>query len=140
MNLLIIGWVILFGIIASACFVNTRGVQVKQIESISIAELIKMSESMYDALVKAVVDVEAGLVVVDAGLHADEELLLLENGSKQENLWGINLWPENYGTDEFIEFDSMINMKPYQNNRSRSVDDPELQKAIRALIEKVVHE
>jgi len=62
--------------------------------------------------------------------------LLLEQGSAQEDLWGINLWPENFGTEEFVEFDSMINIRPAQNNRSRSVEDP----AIRQLIYEIVAE
>ena len=95
---------------------------------------------MYDELVKAVVDVERRLVVVDAGLHVDEEQYLLEQGSRQSDLWGINLYPESFGDEDFIEFDSMINIRPDQNNRSRSVDDPEIQKLIRGIINEVVHE
>jgi len=112
----------------------------KQVDSISLAELKAMSINMYDALVKAVVDVEKQLVVVDAGLHVDEEQYLLSLGSEQADLWGINLYPEYYGKDDFIEFDSMINIRPNQNNRSRSVDDPEIQKQIREIITQVVYE
>jgi hypothetical protein len=78
-------------------------------ESISIGELQEMSKTMFGNLVKAVVDVEKEVMAVDADLHADEESLLLENGSKQEKLWGINFYPELTG-DDFIEFDSMINL------------------------------
>jgi len=111
-----------------------------QVEQISVQELQSMAASMYEALVKAVVDIKRRVVVVDAGLHSDEELYLLEQGSAQEDLWGINLWPENYGTNDFIEFDSMINIRPRQGNRSRSVDDQLLQQEIRSLIGGVVHE
>jgi len=55
-------------------------------------------------------------------------------GSKQSDLWGINLWPGQYGTDGFVEFDSMINIRPWQNNRSRSVDDHSLRESIIAVI------
>jgi hypothetical protein len=48
---------------------------------------------------KEVVDIAKRLLVIDAGLHSDEELFLLEHGSRQEDLWGINLWPESFGTD-----------------------------------------
>jgi hypothetical protein len=112
----------------------------KQVDKISILELWEMSHKMYDSFVKAVVDVEQKLVVVDAGLHADEEAFLLESGSNQSNLWGINLYPDNYGTDDFIEFDSMINIRPQQNNRSRSVENEEVQKQIREIINSVVYE
>jgi len=106
------------------------------IEKITVEELNVMSEKMSDPLVKGVVDVARRILVLDAGLHADEELFLLEQGSGQANLWGINLWPESFGTDEFIEFDSMINIRPAQNNRSRGVEDP----AVRRLICEIVAE
>jgi len=95
----------------------------KQVERISIEgasnELQSMSTRMFDALVEAVVDIDKRLVVVDAGLHSDQELYLMEHGSAQNDLWGINLWPENYGSEDFIEFDSLINLRPQQGNRSR---------------------
>lgn len=106
-------------------------------DSITIAELKEMSQKMFGNLVKAVVDVEQGIMVVDAGLHADEEALLLESGSKQKDLWGINLYPELTGED-FVEFDSMINLRPSQNNRSRGVDSVEIQNKIREIVGKLV--
>jgi hypothetical protein len=99
-------------------------------DSISLAELKKMSAKMYGNLVKAVVDVEQGIMAVDAGLHADQEKFLLEeHGSKQQNLWGINLHPDQ-SPEDFLEFDSMINIRPIQQNRSRSVDDPQIRAKI----------
>ncbi len=112
----------------------------KQVNKISIKELREMAESMYGDFVKTVVDIEKKLVVVYAEMHYDEEQFLLEGGSKQADLWGINLYPSAYGTDEFIEFDSMINIRPSQNNRSRSVEDPEVCKIIEAIVLEVVHE
>ena len=108
----------------------------KIVEKITVEELSAMSEKISEPLVKGVVDVARRMLVVDAGLHADEELFLLEQGSKQADLWGVNLWPESFGTDEFIEFDSMINIRPAQNNRSRGVEDP----AVRQLICEIVAE
>ena len=98
-------------------------------DRISIAELKEMSAKMFGNLVKAVVDIERGVMAVDADLHADEEALLLESGSSQQNLWGINMYPE-LGGDDFVEFDSMINLRPSQNNRSRGVDNIEIRKKI----------
>jgi hypothetical protein len=82
--------------------------------SIQLIELSAMSEKMFKRLVKAVVDVERALMVVDAGMHANEEFFLLENGSEQKNLWGINLHPDKFGSEDFIAFDSMINIRPHQ--------------------------
>ena len=79
-----------------------------------------MSKKMYDPMVKGVVDVRQKLLVLDAEMHVDEEQWLLENGSEQTDLWGFNLYPGEYGTDKFIQYDSMINIRPRQNNRSRT--------------------
>lgn len=98
-------------------------------DTISISELKEMAEKMFGNLVKAVVDIERGIMAVNGELHADEESLLLENGSRQENLWGINVYPEMNG-DDFVEFDSMINLRPSQGNRSRGVDDPKIRERI----------
>lgn len=106
-------------------------------DEISVDELKEMSAKMFGNLVKAVVDIEKEIMAVDADLHADEEALLLENGSEQKNLWGINLYSEIVG-DDFVEFDSMINLRPSQNNRSRGVDDLEIQKKILAIVDKLV--
>lgn len=106
----------------------------KIIENITTKELSTMAESMYGNLVKAVVDLDKNILVVDAEMHADEEEYLLKNGSKQADLWGINLYPAKFGTDEFVEFDSMINIRPRQNNMSRNVEDADIRKQIIALV------
>ena len=111
-----------------------------EVTSISVAELTDLAERMYGELVKAVVDIEQGRMVVDAEMYADEEALLLETGSVQTDLWGINLYPADFGTEDFVEFDSMINIRPGQRNRSRSVEDPSIQEAILKLVESIVHE
>lgn len=108
------------------------------VEKITVKELSEMAEKMYEPLVKGVVDISKRILVVDAGLHSDEELFLLEQGSKQEDLWGINLWPKSYGKDDFIEFDSMINIRPSQNNRSRGVEDACIRQQIFTIVSEKV--
>lgn len=103
-------------------------------DTISINELRKLSERMYESIVKADVDVEKGIMIVDMDMHADGEAALLEKGSKQEDLWGVNLHPDKYGMDEFIEFDSMINIKPRQKNPSRDVLDESVRNKIKGII------
>lgn len=98
-------------------------------EILTINELNQMAANMFGDLVKAVVDVDRELIAVDAELHSDLEALLLEDGSEQKSLWGINFYPVAQD-DEFIEFDSMINMRPSQGNRSRGVESPEIRKKI----------
>lgn len=77
-------------------------------------------------------------MVVDAELHSDQESLLLEQGSEQKNLWGINLYPDAIDTEDWIEFDSMINIRPSRGNTSRGVDNPELQKKIIHIVNKLI--
>lgn len=112
--------------------------QVKIIKSpITNQELIKIAEDGFGELVKAVVDVEKEIIAVGGELHADEEAMLLESGSLQENLWGINLYPKKM-QDEFIEFDSIINLRPAHGNRSRAVEDPRIQAKIKDIIKSLL--
>lgn len=104
---------------------------------ISFGELRRVAKNKFGDLVKAVVDVGEEIMAIDGELHADEEALLLEKGSKQKNLWGINLYPGIAGND-WIEFDSMINLRPSQNNISRGVDDPKIRKKIIWIVNKLV--
>jgi len=106
-------------------------------DKILIFELRKMAEQMFGNLVKVVVDVEKKIMVVDGELHSDEEALLLEKGSQQKNLWGINIYPEVQGSD-WIEFDSMINLRPSFQNISRGVDDLNVRKRIRKIVDELV--
>src|SRR3989344_5507480 len=93
---------------------------------ISRFELRQIAKERFGDLVKGAVDIELGILAVGGELHIDEEVVLIEQeGSKNENVWGINLYPDNDG-DEFIEFDSMINIKPNLGNRNRGVDDVQI--------------
>ncbi|HVU59285.1 MAG TPA: DUF5674 family protein [Candidatus Saccharimonadales bacterium] len=111
----------------------------KEITSIALDELKEMAAKTYGGLVKADVDVAKGIVLIDMELHADGEAQLLESGSKQSDLWGITLYPDKFGTDDFIEFDSMINLRPSQGNRSRDVEDEAVRAKIRRLVGGAVH-
>ena len=104
-------------------------------QSATLNEIKVMAAATFGNLVKAVVDIERELIAVDAELHSDLEALLLEDGSKQKSLWGINFYPEIQG-DDFVEFDSMINMRPSQGNRSRGIENEEMRKKIIAIVAK----
>ena len=106
-------------------------------KKVSLKEIKKVAGDKFGDLVKAVVDVDKKIMVIDGELHSDEEALLLSKGSKQENLWGINLYPELKGKD-FIEFDSMINVKPSFGNASRGVDDPRVRAKIIKIVENLI--
>ncbi len=107
-------------------------------DPISKKELIDVAKKQFGELVKAVVDVEQGIMAIGGDMHADEEVVLMEQeGSKREHTWGINLYPEKSG-EELIEFNSIVNLKPSFGNRSRGVDNPEIKEKIRNIVEKLV--
>ena len=105
---------------------------------IGLTRLAQLAEGLFGDLVKAVVDSERGIMASDAELHADEAALLLDDGSRQEDVWGVNPYPADVETAGFLEFDSMINVRPRQGNRSRSVEDPTIQARISAIVDGLV--
>lgn len=100
-------------------------------------ELRELARERFGDMVKAVVDVSRGIMAVGSDLHADAEALLLEQGSREEDLWGINFYPDNTG-DGFVEFDSMINIRPSAGNRSRGVESPLARNKIMAVVARLV--
>ena len=102
--------------------------------TIAVTDLQTMADGSFGDLVKAVVDVRRSVLAVDAGMHSDLEASLLDDGSLQGDLWGIDRYPAEFGTPGFLEFDPMINLRPAHGNRTRSVDDPVTRDAIEALI------
>lgn len=107
--------------------------------AVSRAAVAVMAERQFGDMVKAVVDVERHVMAIGGALHSDEESMLLDDGARQSDLWGINLHPGESGPD-WIEFDSMINVRPGQGNRSRGVDDPVMRDRIRFVVDALVHE
>lgn len=106
---------------------------------ITPAELAVLASERFGDLVKAVVDIENETMAVGCELHVDAEQLLLQKGSRQQDVWGINLYPEAFGDEErFVEFDSMINLRPGQRNRSRGVEDPTIRNKILEIVRQKV--
>lgn len=116
---------------------GTREVRILR-AAITLDALEVMAAATFGNLVKAVVDVERGVMAVDAEMHADEEATLLDDGSSQPALWGVNLYPASYGTDDFLEFDSVINIRPSQGNRSRTVEDPAIRTQVATVVDRLV--
>ena len=104
-------------------------------ETFTLDELKLMADNLFGDLVKAVIDVDREVIAVDAELHSDLEAALLEDGSQQKSLWGINFYPDIQG-DDFLEFDSMINMRPSQGNVSRGIDNETIRKKIIEIVAK----
>ena len=80
--------------------------------------------------VKLAVDIERGILAGGGEFHADCEAILLENGSQQKDIWGADWYP----TTQEVGYDSLINIRPSQNNRSMVIQDP----FIREKIDKIV--
>ncbi len=100
--------------------------------------LKEIAKERFGDLVKAVVDLEQEIIALGGELHADEEVLLIEQkGSQRQNLWGVNLYPDKNG-DDFIEFDSVINLKPSSGNRSRGVESQEIRGKIEQVVKKLI--
>lgn len=96
---------------------------------ISRTEVQQIAETSFGDFVKGVIDIERRVLAIGSELHADEEAALMEDGSKQHDLWGINVYPS-MAPEHMIEFDSLINIRPSQGNRSRSIEDTALRKTI----------
>lgn len=98
--------------------------------------LQELAAAGFGDMIKAVVDCGRRVMVVGGELHADEEQWLLDNGSRQEDLWGVNLYPAD-SSDAWIEFDSMINVRPAIGNPSRGVENAEVRDLIRAIVDEL---
>lgn len=101
------------------------------------SELVSIASEQFGDMVKAVVDIERGIMALGGELHSDEEALLLDDGSSQGNLWGINLYPA-AGDQDWIEYDSMINVRPSQGNRTRGIEDAGLRDTILRVVSGLV--
>ena len=106
-------------------------------EPITIAEVRELARRGFGDMVKAAVDIDRGIMAIGGELHADEETLLLDDGGRQADIWGINLYPAE-SEEDWIEFDSMINVRPVQGNRSRGVDDETTRFEIRRVVEALI--
>ena len=106
-------------------------------KEIFLKELKEMAHKSFGNLVKDVVEVEKEIMVIGGKLHSDGEEFLLRKGSRQENLWGINVYPD-LENKEWIEFDSVINLKPSLGNLTRGVDDPKIREKIYKIVNKLI--
>jgi uncharacterized protein DUF5674 len=104
---------------------------------ISKQQLKVSAEELFGDMIKGVVDIKKRIMAIGGELHADEEAHLLARDSRQEDLWGINLYPDRELND-MIEFDSMINIRPRQNNRSRGVEDSTIRERIISIVHELV--
>ena len=102
-----------------------------------MAEIVRLAEASYGHMVKAVVDVERKIMAVGGELHADAEAELLEDGSRQEDLWGCNIYPDQ-PIESRIEYTSLINIRSVAGNRSMEVKDNKVREQMRDIVNKLI--
>lgn len=88
-------------------------------------------------MLKVVVDLSRRLLALGLDLHADGEQALLDDGSRQEDLWGANVYPEKQRAAA-IEYTSLINIRPRQDNRSMNIQDPTRREAVAAVLHELL--
>lgn len=115
------------------------GIVVVRGSRIDPAELRRLLERYFEDMVKYVVDVARGVAAVGGEMHADAEQVLLDDGSRQDDLWGANYYPGR-GPEDGIELTSLINIRPAQGNRSMEIQDPALRERVRELTHALVGE
>ncbi len=104
--------------------------------SISKAELSDIAKETFETMVKAAVDIEKRIMAVGGELHADANAVLLEQGSRQQDLWGINLYPGK--SNGWIEYTALINLRPAAGNRSMQLKDPAIRKRIEDIVNSLI--
>ena len=107
-------------------------------DSLTKKALCNLAAEGYGEMIKAVVDLERQLLAVGGELHADAETLLLDEGSEQSHLWGINIYPAKTEAER-IEFTSFINIRPRGGNRSLEIKDEILRRKIREIVSKRIN-
>ena len=97
---------------------------------VDTSTLESLAKEWHQTLVKGVADIKTGLVALGGEWHIDANNRLIEEGSEQKNLWGFNLYPKEKG-DAAIEYNSLINIRPMQDNRSMEITNEETRSAVR---------
>ena len=104
-------------------------------ETIPRQEAHRIGAAWYKDMVKGVVDVEEEIVALGGEWHMDANVVLMDDGSSQDHVWGFNIYPERVGND-WIEYISLINIRPALGNKGMEVLDPALRDRMKAIIEK----
>lgn len=104
---------------------------------ISIVDLKEIAKQSFGDMVKVVVDINRNILALGGELHADEEALLLEQASSQTDLWGFNIYVDQ-PKDSWFEFNSMVNIRPSQGNKSRFIESEEIRKKIAEIINEMI--
>jgi len=91
----------------------------------------------FDDMIKFVVDLDRKIIALGGEMHSDQEQVLLDDGSQQKDLWGGNVYPNNEKSDK-IEYASLINIRPSQDNRAMEVQDEGIKNAMKDISESLL--
>ena len=107
-------------------------------EKITRQELIDMAKENYGDMTKAVVDIEKEVMAIGGEFHSDASVVLVEQeGSNQEHIWGINIYPEKE-KNKRLEFNSLVNIKPLKNNRNAEIESEEIKDKIKNIVNRLI--
>ena len=102
-------------------------------DAITLDEIKQLALDSFVDMVKGAVDVQIGIMALGGSMHADAEQALLASGSKQDDIWGINIYPDKPAEDR-IQYESLINIRPRQDNRSMEIQDKALKQKIAEIV------
>ncbi|MCT7964565.1 DUF5674 family protein [Laspinema sp. D1] len=97
-------------------------------------EQIEQMLETLDDYIKLAVDIERKILAGGGELHADCEAVLLENGSKQVDIWGADWYP----LTQEVGYESLINIRPRQNNRSMDIQDPAIRERVAEIVKNLL--
>lgn len=106
-------------------------------KTVSLAELEEISKEYYAPMIKGVVDIEREVVAFGGEYHIDANQRLIEIGHEQKNIWGFNVILDR-PRDQWIEYISLINIRPHANNFDMEVNDPEIRARMKEIVNKKI--
>ena len=101
-------------------------------EPLSTAEIKRLADEEFGDMVKFVIDLDRRVICVGGGFHSDEEEILLDKGSKQQNLWGANYYPDRPLGNKLV-FTSQINIRPRDGNTKQDIQSADLREKVSEL-------
>lgn len=102
-------------------------------QSASLSQIEEMLQQ-YEGMIKIVVDIRRRFLSGGGEMHADCESVLLDDGSEQDDLWGANWYP----SEQRIEFESLINIRPRLGNRNILIQDENLRKQVESVTREIL--
>jgi len=108
-------------------------------KKITKEELKELAKEFYETLIKGVVDIEKEIIALGGEYHMDANIVLIDKGSKQKDIWGFNIHldkPKDSG--QWIEYTALINIRPAQENSSMEINDPEIKEKIRRILSRLI--